>query len=169
MQDSLQSFQASLPESHGICQVQAVLGAVGDGVIFIDGRRRNASGRHFVQHGLLQLVALKGHVQPKRMTAFPASFYEERHGAARIPEPVIAFFAYGSVFPMPFQSDGNGEKVADDGETMGELSNWEYADARLVQMDAVAVPDLVGSIAHTLVQESVIRFIGGGADLFCIN
>ena len=73
------------------------------------------------------------------------------------------------MLPKHFHSGGDGGKVCDTGEPVGKLPDREYADARLVQMDAVAVPDLVGTIAHAFIQEGIIRLVGGGANLFCVN
>ena len=103
------------------------------------------------------------------MTAFPAPLQEERQGTARIPEPIIAFFAYGSVLPKHFHSAGDDGEIYNVGETVGKLPDRENADARLVQMDAVAVPDLVSSVTHALVQESIVGLVGGGTNLFCVN
>ena len=52
---------------------------------------------------------------------------------------------------------------------MGEFLHGEDAYARLVQVDAVAVPDLVSAVTHALVQEGKVRLVRGRADLLGVN
>ena len=52
---------------------------------------------------------------------------------------------------------------------MREFLHGEDAHAGLVQMDAVAVPDLVGAVPHALVQEGEIRLVRRGAYLLGVN